>query len=91
MYTGTRQTEELPAGLDWVGEYGFINISDKDFPDSLTVSFDVFNQTSLTTVKRSVRVKSPAPGDTTHFLIRVPTPGLTGHNDVQVFVNPRVA
>lgn len=90
MYAGTRQTEELPAGMDWVGRYGFINISDKDFPDSLTVSFDVFNQSNLTTTKRSIRIKAPAPGDTTYFSIRMPTQGLAGHNDVQVFVNPRL-
>jgi hypothetical protein len=41
------------------------------------------------TINRNI--KSPIPGDTTNFSFTLPTEGRGGLNDVDVFVNPRIA
>jgi hypothetical protein len=50
----------------------------------------VFNHNKLLTIKSTMKILAPAPGDTTKIPIRLNTIGLAGLNDVQVFVNPRV-
>lgn len=89
-YKGTTETERIEEGIAWKGQFGFINISDQLFSDSVTVNYEVFNQSKLQTVKSSVKVSAPSPGDTTNIPINLSTLGLAGMNDFQIFVNPRV-
>ncbi len=90
FYQGVRDVESVNEGLPWAGSYGFVNISDKPFSDSLTVKYEVFNQSKLTATPGQLRVKAPLPGDTTDIPVIVNTIGKSGLNDIAVFVNPKV-
>ncbi len=89
-FDGTRETIFLQEGETWVGEYSFTNISGMSFPDSLTVSKEVYNQTSRLAIGTNEKIKSPAPGATTSFSFEINTTAMVGTNDVNVFVNPRI-
>lgn len=69
--------------------FGFINVSDKHFGDSLLVRFDLLNPLAGK-AEKSFRIGAPQPGDTTTFSVPVVTRGRAGQNDVQVYVNPRI-
>jgi hypothetical protein len=90
IYNGLRTQETLPEGAVWNGDYGFINVSDREFPEQLSVSFKVFNHESLVASHESVQIESPLPGDTAFFSIPVNTFKKVGLNDVEVDVNPGI-
>lgn len=71
--------------------YGFTNISAQIFSDSLLVSVNVFNKLSRTSEKKDFSIKAPLPGDTTLFSFTIETLGKSGLNDLDVFVNRRIA
>jgi hypothetical protein len=74
----------------WEGKYGFINISDKEFSDSLSVRYELFNKDQRISQLAYMKIKQPAPGDTSRFTINMETANMIGANDVNVFVNPQV-
>lgn len=88
-YDGSTDQQTVQEGQSFSGNYGFVNISDKSFYDSLQVNTSV-----LTTGKGSeykqFKIKAPAPGDTTKFLMNISTFGKSGLNDVSVYVNPKI-
>jgi hypothetical protein len=88
-YSGDTGPVTLQEGETWLGNYGFKNISLKNFSDSLSVRMEVFSQQSLTSELRTVKIKAPLPGETTPFTFTVNTTNKSGMNDVKVFVNPR--
>jgi hypothetical protein len=90
VYNGIREQENIDEGVEWNGQYSFVNIGDKPFSDSLTVSYEVFNQTSRTSRENTLKIKAPSPGDTTSFQFGVATLNHGGLNDVNVYVNPRI-
>ena len=90
FYDGIQELEEINEGLDWVGDYHFVNISDKNFPDSLAVKYQIFNQPQLISGTGSMNIASPLPGDSTSFTIRLNTLAKSGLNDIDVYVNPRL-
>jgi hypothetical protein len=77
-------------GESWLGTFGFKNISQKHFTDSLTVRFGLFNQTNRTSSGITKKIGAPAPEETTVFDLDFNTLNHTGLNDVNVFVNPRI-
>ncbi|MFN3839402.1 MAG: C25 family cysteine peptidase [Cyclobacteriaceae bacterium] len=89
-YSGEVGSVELDEGEVWTGTYGFRNISQKNFTDSLTVRMETFNQQVLSNEVHTVKIKAPAPGETTPFTFAVNTLQKSGLNDVKVYVNPRV-
>lgn len=89
-YTGDAGPVTLKEGETWNGSYGFKNISQKNFSDSLTVRMEVFSQQSLNNQLQWVKIKAPVPGEITPFTFTVNTLNKSGRNDVKVFVNPRV-
>lgn len=89
-YNGTSNLERVEEGFPWKERFGFVNISETPFSDSVTVHYEVFNQRRLVTVKSAMNVPAPLPGDTTWIPIVVNTLGLTGLNDFQIFVNPHI-
>jgi hypothetical protein len=89
-YNGNKNTERLNEGVSWNGKFAFINIGEQPFSDSLMVTYEVFNQRRLQTIKSTATILAPAPGDTTHIPINLATEGLAGMNDFQLFVNPRI-
>jgi hypothetical protein len=90
MFNGTVGQQVLNEGEIWNGGYGFVNITDKTFSDSLTMHYQVVNQTYRTSQNEEIKIKAPLPGDTTLFYIDVKTVNKGGLNDVNVFVNPKI-
>src|SRR5690606_5831250 len=68
-------------GETWIGNYNFINISNKHFADSLQVKTDIFNQLTRTNKASHFKIKQPAPGDTTQFSLALNTLNFSGLND----------
>ncbi len=71
-------------------DFGFVNVTDKAFPDSLVVSYDLLNHLHGGRAASKISIVSPPPGDTTLFTLPFNTLSKEGLNDVEVFVNPRV-
>ncbi|MBL6448006.1 transporter [Fulvivirga sp. 29W222] len=84
----TAQKKERPEGDIVETAFGFKNISAKNFPDSVTVKYTLFNQDNRSSEVKNLKIKSPLPGDTTNFGFNLKTLGKVGLNDFNVFVNP---
>jgi len=91
FYRGPVAQQVMFEGQTLSSDFGFINISDKTFPDSLTVRYNLLNYNNPVTLPSTTRISPPMPGDTTLFTIPFNTLEKVGLNDVEVFVNPRVA
>lgn len=90
FYVDDGQVEVLREGQVWSGTFGFANISSGTFTDSLVVEVKMTNKITRERAVSTFRIKSPAPGDTTLFTVKLETAGFAGMNDLEVFVNPRV-
>lgn len=90
QFKGVSDTQQLKEGETWTGGYGFLNISEKEFIDSLTVRYTTFNTTTRTSDFIERKIKAPLPGQETSFEVSVNTKEKAGPNDVTVFVNPRI-
>ncbi len=90
FFNGEREQVNLVEGETWYGTYGFVNISDKVFSDSLTVRTQFFNKTTRLADQVLKKIKAPAQGDTTEFSVHFNSFDKTGNNDLSVFVNPRI-
>lgn len=82
--------QNLNEGESWTGTFGFRNISQKEFSDSLTVQYNVFNTNSRVAEPGNKKIKAPAPGQETSFTISTQTENKIGLNDVKVYVNPKI-
>jgi len=94
LYKGESKTQQVQEGQSWSTRFGFANISDKVFNDSLKVELDVVTWETQHRVSQSFKILAPASGDTIFFdvpFFEVPstTLGKVGANDVNVFVNRR--
>ena len=90
FYDGPIAQQVLFEGETLSGDYGFLNISDKTFNDSLVVRYEVLNHLTPGNAPSSIKIKAPAPGDTTLFTVPFKTINKAGLNDVSVYVNPRI-
>ena len=90
FYRGDLPGETVMEGVLVSREYGFVNISDKSFPDSLTVRYGLVNTAKPAPAASTIKIAAPAPGDTTLFTVSFNTIAKGGMNDAEVFVNPRV-
>jgi len=90
IFNGDREQQQLTEGSVWKGNYGFINISTEAFTDSVSVRYEIFNQTNRSSHLEYFNIKAPAPDDTTIFSLEVGTVEREGLNDVNLFVNPQV-
>lgn len=91
IYRGPISQQVLLEGQILHSDFGFVNISDKIFNDSITVRYDVLNHLAPGSSPLFMNIKAPAPGDTTTFTVPFKTHSKEGLNDVEVFVNPRKA
>ena len=90
IFKGPIAQQVFNEGQKWEGPYGFINITNQTFSDSLTVHAEVYNQASRTSQLNKLKIKAPLPGDTTTFYLDVNTINKAGLNDVNVYVNPKI-
>lgn len=88
--TDATETEVLQEGLTWSQDFGFVNVSTKNFTDSLLVNYLTTNLLTNQLEEHSFKVKAPAPSDTIDFELNVSTLLKAGLNDVQLTVNPRL-
>lgn len=88
FYRGPHEQQVVFEGQTLSADFGFFNISDKNFSDSLTVRYDLLNRYHPGNTKSVMKITAPPPGDTTLFTVHFNTVSKTGINDVQVFVNP---
>ena len=84
--TGAEQEVREGEVIDF--NYTFYNISEVNFPDSLTVRYILFNQDQRTSNESDFKIAPIAAGDSVPFSISVQTLGRAGINDLSVFVNP---
>jgi len=89
-YQGPAESVRLREGESWTGTFGFRNISEKTFPDSLTVVVNLRNTQALRNETQTMRIASPMPAQTTSFEVHVNTTGWAGQNDLKVYVNPKI-
>lgn len=86
-----RRTESvLREGEEDELEFDFVNISNQDFPDSITVAYTYQNQDQRTIVKGSKKVPAVKAGSVTTFTIPFDSKGRAGKNSLNVFANPRI-
>lgn len=90
IFNGSTTQQTLSEGEVWSAPYSFRNISQQHFTDSLTVQLEIFNQTTRSMERTNIKIKAPAPAQTTDFLVATETLNKAGLNDVNVFVNPRI-
>ncbi|MGC1242124.1 MAG: C25 family cysteine peptidase [Chryseosolibacter sp.] len=90
FFRGAAGMQVLSQGQTFRGDFGFVNVSEKLFADSLLVRFDLSGAPDTGVGASTLRISPPLPGDTTLFTIDFKTEEKAGINDVEVFVNPRV-
>lgn len=91
FYSGSVETQDVDEGESLSRDFGFINISNKKFPDSLQVEFGLRNPSDPASQPSTMKIHAPIPGDTTSFTVPLNTQSRSGLYDVHVFVNPRIA
>lgn len=85
-----KQRYALDEGQELNTDYQFINISERNFADSLLLRYTILNKDSREARSKERRIAAPAPSDTTKFSININTDKQGGLNDLKVEVNPRV-
>jgi hypothetical protein len=80
----------LQEGDSINSRFAFVNITDKNFTDSLTVHYRIFNTDQRKLVADSLKISAPLPGDTSIIAVKVGTRGLVGMNNLEVSVNQQV-
>ncbi|MCH8231527.1 MAG: hypothetical protein IIB82_02600 [Bacteroidetes bacterium] len=80
----------LQEGDTTLTGFAFLNVSDRDFTDSLDVQYSVFNLDSRTKEDFSFRIEPVFAGDTTNFDTPLNSFGKSGLNDLNVVVNPGI-
>ncbi|MDN5202948.1 C25 family cysteine peptidase [Fulvivirgaceae bacterium BMA10] len=86
----TINNQKGQEGQDFVANFIFKNISDKNFTDSLFVETELFNQNSRSTTELDLKLKPLQAEDSASFNININTAGKVGKNGLKVFVNPRI-
>lgn len=83
-----KEVEEIQEGADFEKEFSFINVSDKDFIDSLEVELSFFNLASSEVVTRYQTVEAPLSGDSVKIVSSFSTLTKVGINNLSVKVQP---
>lgn len=86
LVSPNRVNDELPEGREYTRPFGFVNISDEPFEDSVSVTFTLANVTSGTTYIQQLKGAGPGPGDTLRFEASFSTIGKVGENNLSVFI-----
>lgn len=89
-YRGDGDQWDVLEGEAVSADFGFINVSNKSFADSLVVHYDLLNSRRGDDAHQVSKIAAPLPGDTTLFSLAFNTVSRDGINDVDVFVNPRL-
>jgi hypothetical protein len=90
IYNDTPAQQTVLEGQKVSRSFGFVNVSNKVFSDSLTVRYDLVNNNPASD-HSFMKIAPPGPGDTTLFTVPFNTRSKAGMNDVELFVNPWIA
>lgn len=82
----TKTQTSLQEGEEITRQFRFVNISEQDFADSLTVMATIVNQNSEVRSESSFRIAPPQSGDSTIFNTSFSSFGMTGSNTLIVEV-----
>lgn len=77
----------LQEGNVLQARFGFVNITDVPFSDSLQAVLTVRNQTKGISERHTLKIKGPAPGDTTYVDFDIATRSKLGFNDLTLSIN----
>jgi hypothetical protein len=77
----------LQEGKKLTTTFGFVNITDIQFTDSLKVKYTIFNQDQRKSETREFNIEVPEPLDTTFFDIAIDSRNRVGINNLEVAVN----
>ncbi|WP_186754308.1 putative type IX secretion system sortase PorU2 [Echinicola salinicaeni] len=80
---------QLQEGEEATVKFEFVNISNYDFTDSLTVDYGLQNKTNNTVKKESFNIPAVKAGERYAFEITFSSLGEAGKNSMNVFANPR--
>jgi len=90
LFKGSLAPQRVQEGDDWSTQFAFVNISGKNFSDSLQVDLQIVTKENQQRLIRNFKILQPAPGGTTLFEVTSSTIGKAGINDVNVFVNNQI-
>ncbi len=79
---------EIEEGQQLQTTFGYVNLSEIDFTDSLVVQYNTTNLTDRTVESGLFKIAPVNANDTTEFTIDINTIAKVGPNDLQVSVNP---
>jgi hypothetical protein len=87
LFRGNSGTVDIPEGKPWTTpRYAFVNISAKDFTDSLTVAASLVTTASAKADVKYFNIKPPKAGDSTSFFASFDTRAKAGANDLLIRV-----
>ena len=75
-------------GQSFATQFGYVNISDKPYADSLELTYTIQNKSKSLVKKTSFKISPPLPTDTTFIDIVIDTKGFVGLNNLRVDVIP---
>ena len=81
---------EKYAGEELVLQAYYVNISDQLFPDSLSVNFDLLDESRQVLFGQSFMIQAPAPGDTAFFELKSGTENFEGKIGLDLWVNKEI-
>lgn len=90
VFRGAEGQQTVAEGQPFPADFGFVNISNTYFTDSLEVRYALLNAMRPGYNPSSMRIHPPAPGDTTLFSVPLATASKGGLNDIDVVVNPGI-
>ncbi|NOS92285.1 MAG: hypothetical protein HOP30_10215, partial [Cyclobacteriaceae bacterium] len=90
VYKGESTQQTKQEGESFSAPFGFVNYTDKNFTQPLSVRSQVVNNTTGLVSVTTQTIPAPIPGDTSKFSVVVDTKGKVGVNDLTVFVNPKL-
>lgn len=90
LFDGDNKLEIVAEGQEWVGAFQFVNITERPFEDSVAVVFSVNNPSTFAVTQGTMNIKGPGARDTTAFIVRFPTIGHAGFNNVGIQANPHL-
>mgnify|MGYP001799486117 CR=1 FL=1 len=77
----------LQEGAVYQPEFGFYNYTNATFSDSLEIAYSILNRESRSFFVDTLKIASPAVGDTVNFSPAFSTVGFVGTNDISIRVN----
>ncbi|MBR9999368.1 MAG: hypothetical protein KFF73_10375 [Cyclobacteriaceae bacterium] len=80
----------VQEGENYLAGFNFMNISDKNFTDSIQVFFTLSSQETTIKYSDSIRIDAPLSGSSTGFTLSLHTKDQAGTNELNIVGNPGI-